>query len=265
MDAQDYRRGYGSGPSAYSGYDEDFIGGYGSRQDHRGGYGGEHSMQSPARYDHEYDSPQRGAYGMGGYGRNSDLRTGRHEQRYPGPGYAWNGPASGPQGRSGMEEEGSYESSTAGGYGDLGVSRYLSGPGLDDRRHGRSFPAGKQRGFRGQGPRGYKRSDERLAEDINERLTDDDHIDASGISVAVKDGIVTLEGDVRERRMKHHIEDLVELCHGVQDIRNQITVRRNGGTGSEAGNDESVGGHQGTTGQERASGSNGGSGSSRRK
>lgn len=255
---------YGPGTSAYSGYDEDFPDGHVRGQDRRGGYGVGHSMQGLARYDQEYDSPRRGAYGMGGYGRNSDLRTGRYEQRHADTGYAWSRPASGLQGRFGTEEE-PYESGTVGGYGDLGVSRYLSGQGQDDRRYGRGYSVDDQRGYRGLGPRGYKRSDERLAEDINERLTDDDHIDASGISVAVKDGVVTLGGEVRERRTKHHIEDLVERCHGLQDIRNQITVRRRSGTVDDARDDESPSGHHGTAGQERASESNGGTGGSRKK
>ena len=52
---------------------------------------------------------------------------------------------------------------------------------------------------RGRGPRGYKRSDARIADDINDRLTDDRYIDATEIQVEVKDGEVTLTGNVDSR------------------------------------------------------------------
>jgi osmotically-inducible protein OsmY len=39
--------------------------------------------------------------------------------------------------------------------------------------------------YAGRGPRGYRRSDERIREDINDRLTDDWYIDASDVEVIV--------------------------------------------------------------------------------
>lgn len=82
---------------------------------------------------------------------------------------------------------------------------------------------------RGHGPKGYARSDERLREAICERLMDDPDIDAREITVEVKDGVVTLEGHVDNRLSKHIIEDLVDACGGVRDIRNLIAVRPSGG------------------------------------
>ncbi len=79
-------------------------------------------------------------------------------------------------------------------------------------------------GYRGVGPKNYKRSDERLTEDINERLTDDDDLDASNISVRVSNGKVTLEGMVDQRWMKHRAEDVVDACTGVTEIDNRIQV-----------------------------------------
>ena len=46
--------------------------------------------------------------------------------------------------------------------------------------------------YRGRGPRGYTRSDERLLETICERLTDDPRIDARDIEVQVQQQVVTL-------------------------------------------------------------------------
>jgi hypothetical protein len=74
------------------------------------------------------------------------------------------------------------------------------------------------------GPKGYQRSDERLCEDISERLMQAEHIDSSDVSVEVKGAKVVLEGTVPSRHMKHAIEDLVDACPGVQDIDNRIRV-----------------------------------------
>lgn len=75
------------------------------------------------------------------------------------------------------------------------------------------------------GPKGYQRSDERLREDISERLMEARDIDSSEVTVKVSAAKVTLEGTVPERRMKHAIEDLVDACPGVQDIENRIRVQ----------------------------------------
>ncbi|MFT4173320.1 MAG: BON domain-containing protein [Rhodocyclaceae bacterium] len=75
-----------------------------------------------------------------------------------------------------------------------------------------------------KGPKGYTRSDERLREDICERLTHSHHLDVSDVSVTVQDGRVTLEGTVNDRRAKHDIEDVVDNSWGVRDIDNRIRV-----------------------------------------
>ncbi len=74
------------------------------------------------------------------------------------------------------------------------------------------------------GPKGYQRSDERLREDISERLMQADHIDSSEVTVQVLGGKVILEGTVPDRYMKHEIEDLAVSAPGVQDIENRIRV-----------------------------------------
>lgn len=78
--------------------------------------------------------------------------------------------------------------------------------------------------YRGRGPKGYRRSDERLQEIICERLTDDPFIDARDISVNVSAGEVTLQGSVEDRQQKYAIEDLVADVHGVVEIHNRIAV-----------------------------------------
>jgi osmotically-inducible protein OsmY len=77
--------------------------------------------------------------------------------------------------------------------------------------------------YRGRGPRGYTRSDERLLEIICERLTDDPYIDAGDIQVEVQQQVVTLRGNVDDRRTKYAVEELVEHA-GARDIQNQLRV-----------------------------------------
>ena len=82
--------------------------------------------------------------------------------------------------------------------------------------------------YRGHGPRGYKRNDERIREDVNDRLTDDAYLDASDIEVEVKNGEVTLSGVVRSRNDKRRAEDIVESISGVSNVQNNIRVRQSG-------------------------------------
>ena len=77
--------------------------------------------------------------------------------------------------------------------------------------------------YRGRGPRGYTRSDERLLETVCEQLTDDPRIDAGDIEVEVKQQVVTLRGSVPDRRTKYAVEELVENA-GARDIENQLRV-----------------------------------------
>jgi hypothetical protein len=103
----------------------------------------------------------------------------------------------------------------------------------------------------GKGPKGYARSDERLREDICERLTRDHDIDASDVSIDVKGGNVTLSGTVDDRQLKHYVEDTVERCFGVRDIDNRLTVRsrQQSGSGSLGGSsDTSYAGQSAATG-----------------
>lgn len=79
-------------------------------------------------------------------------------------------------------------------------------------------------GHRGRGPRNILRSDERIADDLIERLTRDEEIDASEILVAVESGAVTLTGEVPERRMKHLAENLAAAVQGVRDVHNRLSV-----------------------------------------
>jgi len=80
------------------------------------------------------------------------------------------------------------------------------------------------RGARGLGPKGYKRSDERIADDVHQRLSDDPWLDASHITVAVMDGEVTFSGHVDCREAKHRAERIVEDLSGVTHVQNNLRV-----------------------------------------
>jgi osmotically-inducible protein OsmY len=95
---------------------------------------------------------------------------------------------------------------------------------------------GRQAGHRGRGPAGYKRSDERINDEVHERLTDDPWVDASNISISVSGGEVTLSGTVDEREAKHRAERIVEDISGVAHVQNNLRVERgNPLTGSGRG------------------------------
>lgn len=83
----------------------------------------------------------------------------------------------------------------------------------------------------GRGPRGYQRNDQRIEEDICERLTQHGQIDAEDIQVQVKKGEVTLTGTVESRRTKRMAEDLIDSVSGVKDVHNQLRVQRREGQG----------------------------------
>ncbi|MCA8281383.1 BON domain-containing protein [Burkholderia cepacia] len=79
-----------------------------------------------------------------------------------------------------------------------------------------------------RGPKGYTRSDERIREDVCERLAHALDIDVSDVTVQVQDGCVVLDGTVPSRWMKHDIEDLADGCMGVRDVENRVRVHRDG-------------------------------------
>lgn len=87
--------------------------------------------------------------------------------------------------------------------------------------------------YTGVGPRGYQRSDERIAEDVNDRLTWHGDIDATNIQVKAEEGVVTLTGEVNSRREKRMAEDTAESVPGVWDVDNQLRVRH--GNRNESG------------------------------
>lgn len=79
---------------------------------------------------------------------------------------------------------------------------------------------------RGKGPKGYKRTDARIEEDLNDRLSEDNALDASDIEVTVSEGEVTLNGFVGDRFDKRRAEDIADSVSGVTHVQNNLRIRK---------------------------------------
>ena len=183
------------------------------------GWGREERGWGGARSDDEAEREREWAR-QWGYVEGRGSRGGY--ERYPrGWGY------SGGYGAGAGFVGGRSESSGTPGYepgGWTGQERYGRSPSM-----GRSAMGGP---YAGRGPRGYQRSDERIREDVCERMSDCGELDATDIEVRVSNAEVTLQGMVRDRHDKRLAEDLVDEVAGVREVHNQIRVSQ---PGSDAG------------------------------
>jgi len=151
------------------------------------------------------------------------MNSGRESYRSEGEGWG----SSGGYGERQFQNRG-------GEMGTDGRSSYgnSSGSWGNERQQSSSGRRGEQSQHVGRGPKGYRRADERIEEDVNEALTDSPELDASEIEVKVSNGEVTLSGTVTERSAKRTAEDIAERCSGVKDVRNEIRVQRDNESGT---------------------------------
>ena len=233
-------------------YDRDYGGGDRGRGEY-GAYGGYGRAEGAMR---EY---RGGAYGGHGRGEGDFASYGGSADWYEG-GYA--DPRGYPTSRYDERTSGGY--ARGGGYMDRGVGSGDAGAGFSGRGYGPGgyrddSPQGRGRSerdfwdrasdevsswfgdedaarrrerdqHRGKGPRNYTRSDERIREDVNDRLTDDGAIDASDVTVGVSGREVTLDGEVGTRAEKRRAEDVADMVAGVNHVQNNLRVRdRNAG------------------------------------
>lgn len=175
--------------------------GYGQPYSHRDW--GERSY----REDNDRQAERGSGYGRQEAGGYDESRSSQGNRHYPGLGDAYTGETHG-------REWGAFGGA---GWGTTGTSGGVwEAGGLASGRH-----------HRGRGPKGYERSDERIKEEICERLTHDPHIDASDISIECRAGVVILEGSIERRSLKHRVEDMVDAVSGVRDIQNRLKVPAN--------------------------------------
>jgi osmotically-inducible protein OsmY len=182
------------------------------RQGGAGGYRSSRSWGDRAMSGSGYGSGGfgGGTFGTRGYGGSSSGGSG-------GGGYSGGGYGGG--GYSGL-------GNTGGGYGaGFGGSTGAGRAGNMDssQPYGQSFGDGP---YSGKGPKGYKRSDEKLIEEVSERLERHGHIDASNIEVECSGGVIRLKGSVDGRAAKRTAEETAENVYGVQDVMNELKVQR---------------------------------------
>lgn len=131
------------------------------------------------------------------------------------------------------------------GYGNIGGRRsgqYSREGGYDSGNYGQESGLGSTSmgKFGGRGPKNYRRSNERITEEINDRLTDHADINAEEVEVSVQDGEVTLSGTIDDRFAKRLAEDVAWQVGGVTEVNNHLRVKRSQ-SGSESTTGESSG------------------------
>jgi hypothetical protein len=180
----------------------------------------------------DYRSGQQYGSGRGNSWGGRDWQRDQWDMGDRNPSQGFTGGYGGAFGRSYAESgdriNGPMGSGGYGGYGG-GPSRDWSGDMSRDA----------SRSHAGRGPRNYRRSDQRVEEEVNEALMRHHEIDASDVEVRVENGEVTLTGEVEDRRAKRLAEDVAEQVMGVRDVHNHLKARRGfwdsvlGGGGSE--------------------------------
>lgn len=238
----EYDRSYGERTRGRYGYgrDESESERYAGESKWRGQYGGSY----PSRSGREYQSGREG-YGSagsesepdymsererryGGYGRGYDTEQ-RYSQQYN---YPTGFRSAETYGGHGLYEDyrGRYGRGGGRGYGeergwwDRASDEVASWFGDEEAERRRRMDEQRQQ-LRGRGPKGYRRSDERIKEDVNDRLSEG-YLDASDVEVAVQNGEVTLTGTVNSRSDKRRAEDIAEYVTGVTNVENRLRVKQ---------------------------------------
>ena len=212
------------------------------RNQWRGGPGG----GQPGESVHQGSRPGQGYAPEGGQGHTYGQAGGYNQA--PGQSYGgFHGSQAGAQGYGQAQRQGwggpnaraggqGYTGQTGTGYGQTfgGGQQPDGGGGEAEGLWGKAKQAvsgvfgGEDRPqgpHRGRGPKGYSRSDERIRDDVNDRLTDDPFLDATHIEVVVESGEVTLSGTVTARNDKRRAEDLAENVSGVKHVQNNLRVQ----------------------------------------
>jgi hypothetical protein len=193
--------GYEGSRESWSGSDRDYGPGDYDRGDYGRGYGD--SGRGAAEHWRERQQYGRGQYGSTSYDRGQIRRGDDHWTSAGGVGARdW-------ERREDMRGWGHRTS-------PWGETEYSpSGPWERSRES-----------YAGRGPKGYRRSDERIREEVSDALTADPQVDASEISVQVVSGEVTLSGSVATREQKRRAEDCAEHVAGVSDVTNNLRVNK---------------------------------------
>lgn len=180
--------------------------------------------QSAPRHWHRHDNTVDR-----GYGRFTSESYGGRDFANPG-GAAYYGYAASGAAGLGPKYPTPYDDSYRHGYDpDRGERSFLDRAGDEIASWFGDNDAARRREMdhRGNGPQGYRRSDERILEDVCDRLTEDRFVDGREITVTVEEGEVTLNGTVTEKFAKRRAEDCADRVSGVGHVQNNLRVRRN--------------------------------------
>lgn len=192
---------------------------------------------SDAEYERAARGPRRG-YGTEVFG---DSGLGEYDYSHGfGPNHGFGDPTDVPERGGGYPRT---PSTGAGGYGQGSAARRVSSDynptGLDQDRLGAGGNQGYGRqygGHAGRGPKDYQRADARILEDVCERLSRDDEVDASELAVRVEAGEVTLEGSVETRRQKRRAGHVrVRVQQGILSERKDKVTGEESPSGGHAG------------------------------
>lgn len=176
-----------------------------------------------------------------GFGRESQREVRGRSRWDMGPYGGYPGPTGrrsefGAQGYEAEDATGSYERAYDEGpyrgesgrdhYGRDPYGRDQFGNRISDPYLRRGFPQfGQGAARRGRGPKNYKRSDERIREDVCDRLRDSD-LNCEDVEVDVENGVVTLTGTADSGHTRRAIDRLIESVSGVTEVANRIRIRR---------------------------------------
>lgn len=212
-----YRRGEYGEDDYGAGYGEEGLTNYRLRNSSGigpGGYG--------ARY--QSHGGERNYSGSGYYGRQGELRDRQRDLASDfssDAAYESRGGYARDRGRDMAEARRRWDNDRAErGFWDRASDEVASWFGDDDAENRRRLDARHE----GRGPKGYRRSDDRIREDVSDRLTDDHYIDATDIEIQVSNAEVTLNGTVDSRNARRRAEDLSERVSGVTHVQNNLRV-----------------------------------------
>jgi len=240
-----WNRGYEGG---YRGEeDRGFEGGY--RGEGRGSYGyegrgGGYGYEGRGWEGNRYGRGGEGNYGQGG--REFNRGDWGSSGGYGGRSEGWNYQNPGRRETARHESFSPYyEAGQTGGAWGGGLGASFGGsvqPSWGGEMGGYTGGQSQQHGSHsGRGPKNYTRSDDRIREDVNERLTQHPHIDATEIDIEVRNGEVTIKGTVEDRNAKRMTEDIAEGVSGVKQVHNQLRVHEHAMAGSSRGESSTTG------------------------
>jgi osmotically-inducible protein OsmY len=68
-------------------------------------------------------------------------------------------------------------------------------------------------------------NDDRIHDQVRQKLATDRDVRGGGLEVEVKDGVVTLRGALREEKQKQKAEKITKKVKGVTKVVNEISVK----------------------------------------